>query len=500
MISNNIMMNVNRNLVNSDRLLRMISSMRRANMPSDNPLVAARDLRFRNNLAANENFQNNVINASAWMDITSGAIDTIVSDLMRQARDRIHTAANDYLEIEDRNILVQQLRDVMATIGETLNTQMAGRYVFSGLRTNEPPVFKQNEPDLSFNITQSFNLADVERIRSVQFGQNDYMMPESPQTGRHIINLPFRNAAPTTVVPFQIVADGPPLAGVTIDPISVNAVNAYLPDPGQVHFVQETGELVFHPGDVTGNTGIGAFPIEVRYTVTGFKAGDLNPRVYFNAVEMVQAPGATARTPGFHFNRPPGFAPSATAPWGTTSAGDPGDNQHMLMEFGTRTSFPYNTLAKDVVSARFFADINAVIHLVESLKPSDRAELESMYAERGFSGPSLENAVNEHIANETQLFNQIMNTRLNNMLHSIDRHTSESTRALTDTGNRHHRLDLFTDRLEQDEASIIRLISNNIDTDLAAANSRMASAEAALMASMRIGNNIINITMANFLR
>jgi flagellar hook-associated protein 3 FlgL len=500
MMSNNIMMNVNRNMINSDRLLRMMGSGRRANMPSDNPLMAARDLRFRNNLAANENFQNNVINASAWMDITSSAMDTIVSDLMNQARDRIHTAANDYLEIEDRNVLAQQLRNVMATISESLNSQMAGRYVFSGLRTNEMPVFNQHQPDLSFNITQSFNLSDVERIRSIQFGQNDHMMPES-QGNTHIINLPFRNVPPTTVSGLQIGSGNPFVLATTPTPVSINAADAYLPAPGEVNFVQETGELVFHPDDVSGSAGMAAFPVDIRYNVTGFRAGDLNPKVYFNAIEMLPAADpADPRIPGFHFNRPPNFAPDPTDPWGTDDPGNPGDNQHMLMEFGSRTTFPYNTLSGDVVSAKFFADMNAVINLIEFLQPSGKAELEAMYAAKGFTGQSLESAVNEHIANETQLFNEVMNTRLNNMLHQIDRHTAQSTRAVTDTGNRQRRLDLFTDRLEQDEASIIRLIGNNIDTDYVATTSRLASAEAALMASMRIGSNIINITMANFLR
>ena len=658
MMTNNMMLNVNRSMRNLDHMWHQFSSGRRIHVPSDNPLVAARAMKFRTNLVQNEDFRNNVDNGLAWMDVTEAAIDGVVQVLMLEARDAINRAHNNYLDLNDRDAIVNYLRHVLEQIGHHMNTQFAGRYIFSGLRTDEPPVFTQNN-DRSFRITQNFTLQDMEQTKSLQIFPlvpgGETQMPLTRDI--HILKLAYRH--------IDLDANGVPqleVPGFQIRMMSKNDPEAYfvrrpgdpaypgpppLPAmpgafPGDlpiVHYIPETGELVFHIDDVTGARGAELFPrgqgINITYTKTGFRAGELNPMVYFDTTQKltrfdeleflrfaegnrlpplgtppafvmgagsfvgfspftiteilsamngvvrleyadidpavgtfafeptdVDIDGTTyALTPVpnavspadrnalangvVHINTETGTLymnddtaaafrnvrftyektnfnatdiiptanpnvsaslyrtePPAVAPVPFRLEGFTYDmnNQSLIYEFSTRTTVPVNALAKNIFTDKLYADLLRLIEFVENTQPTERALIRAFYEEQGLTGLDLDNAVLRHESDERAFINYAMNDRFNNMLFLIDRHATVARREYTDIGSRGRRLELFQNRLEQDEGSLYRLMSNNENVDMARVTTLMASAEAMYLAAIRVGTNIINVTLANFLQ
>lgn len=508
MMTNNMMLNVGRTVRNLDGLWRQQSSGRVVNLPSDNPLVAARALKFRSNMRSNFDFQDNVDRGLAWMDVTQASLFNVVDTLLASARDSINAASNDYLDLDDRRAFTLTMRNMLHQIGLEMNTQFAGRYIFSGLRTNQPPVFSQNQPGLHFEIEQTFFLRDIERTMSLQF-RNDITQPAVIPDGIelppivhdiHVIKLPYRNIDPATIA-------GLP-AGLNLIPMTLDHYDAYNPEPGEVHFIAETGELIFNAADATGAAGAANFPpgtgLTISYEVNGFSANELNPAVMFPSRLIAAPPGhtlhhLTVMDPNdldpneIFFN---GFGPSV-------------DNQNLTYEFSTHTTVPVNTLASNVLTPNLFADLLRLVEFVDSLEYTDKSELrEHFEAQNALRLPPLQpwsddeitELIYRHRYTERAQINRVVNDRFNNMLYLIDRHSAQVRQELTDIGSRGRRLELFQNRLEHDEGSLYRLMSQNEDVDVIRLATLISSAQAQYMAAISVGTNIINVTLGNFLQ
>ena len=507
MMKNNMLINHNRHMRNVDTLWQQFSTTRRIQRPSDNPLIAARHMKFQANIRANEDFQRNVENALGWMDVTDAALDGVLRYLMDGIRDTINRSANDFNALDDRQALAVQLRHLKEQIGHQMNAQFAGRHVFAGLRTNQPPVFTQHQPNVSFEITQHFTLENIERTRSLQIfpPRSELVDPDDPSLGYrlelpttheiHILKLAYNH-----VDTFNGLENGPPMLRITAadgsvfdanDPMandvltfSKNDRGAYGPiAPGTVHFIRETGELIFYSGDVTGGAGSDLFPVSVTYNKSNFQRGELNPIVHFETRLLYAPPGHTLfdqHMIGQFFNM---------------------ERQDLIYEFSTHTTIPVNTLAKNVLTDKLFADLTRLVDFMDSIQPTSAEQLRALYEAPPFNltGIDLQNAIYSHQADENSFINNVINDRFNNMLFLIDRHAAGIRQELTDLGSRGRRLELFQNRLEQDEGSLERLYTHNIAVDMARITSLMATAEAQLMAAALIGRNIINVTLANFL-
>ncbi|MCL2015846.1 MAG: hypothetical protein FWG68_06315, partial [Defluviitaleaceae bacterium] len=323
MMTNNMMVNVNRGMRNLDALSQQFFSNSKIITPSDNPIIAARAMQFRTNLVHNANFQTNVDNGLAWMDVTESAIDGLLQVLMLEARDLVHRAANDPMALEDRGALMTALNSIFEQIGVQMNSQFAGRFVFSGLRTDQPPVLNQNQPDISHRITQVFDLRDVERTRSLQI---------FPQVPGNPVQLPLTHDIHILKLAYNHVdrdINGEPILDIfRPDGTTFNIIMRSLSDPtaydastispGEVIYIPETGELVFHPEDVTGTGGQANFPVDIQFTRSGFTRGELNPLVYFTTTQKLtrfdelirfdqQTAGAFTINPDGTFTIVPGY-------------------------------------------------------------------------------------------------------------------------------------------------------------------------------------------------
>jgi flagellar hook-associated protein 3 FlgL len=106
--------------------------------PSDDPFATSRSLLYREELAANVQYQRNAQDAASWQEVTDTALGQI-GDLVLRARELVVRGANDTLDATGRAAIaseLDQLTEAMKGIG---NTQYAGRYIFSGTATQTAP-------------------------------------------------------------------------------------------------------------------------------------------------------------------------------------------------------------------------------------------------------------------------------------------------------------------------------------------------------------------------
>jgi flagellar hook-associated protein 3 FlgL len=133
-----------------------LSSGYKLNQPSDDPYGASQALKLRADLASNKQYQSNVQDANSWQNVADTALGDI-GDSIQRARDLVLQGANDTNASSDRQAIVTELNQLIDSIKTDANTQYAGRYIFSGTKTNTQPY------QLGSNDAYSGNTAMITR-------------------------------------------------------------------------------------------------------------------------------------------------------------------------------------------------------------------------------------------------------------------------------------------------------------------------------------------------
>lgn len=145
MMVDTLLRNLSRNLSRMERVHEQITSAKRVNRPSDDPVGAATILRLQSASAQIEQYLQNVEQARSWLDLTDQALTTIGNALQR-ARELVVQAANDTLSAQDRNAIWQELTALQQQIANTGNFAHAGQYLFAGQKTQTQPFDLTTDP------------------------------------------------------------------------------------------------------------------------------------------------------------------------------------------------------------------------------------------------------------------------------------------------------------------------------------------------------------------
>lgn len=167
---NNSAYNINQNKILQDKLTNQMTTQSKIVRPSDDPVVAIRALRLRSNVSVVTQYnEKNAKDAEQWLDLTAGAmktVDEVLTDLYNQSTG----SANKFKTSDDLRIHLAQMKEMTAEFYSCANVDYAGRYVFSGYRTDLPVTFtKEDEKEIkehpvSYNIYENFGFGDISRI------------------------------------------------------------------------------------------------------------------------------------------------------------------------------------------------------------------------------------------------------------------------------------------------------------------------------------------------
>lgn len=178
MINTQYMRNLNSNLNRMNTTQEQMSTGRKINRPSDDPVGLSYALRYRSELAANEQYQENVSSAVSWLEYT----DTMLSqagDVLTKVRELSVQAANGTNSEDALQAIgseMQQLYEQLVTIG---NSRFNGKYIFNGQKTDQAPytldeAAAQNSDDgmIRFDVGSWANLS-VNVTGNQVFGTSD---------------------------------------------------------------------------------------------------------------------------------------------------------------------------------------------------------------------------------------------------------------------------------------------------------------------------------------
>jgi flagellar hook-associated protein 3 FlgL len=483
MITNGMMLNINRNANSLNRYYAMLSTGKKISVPSDDPLLASRALKFRTNVAETEQYIKNVSQGISWMEVTEGAYRN-VNNILFKIRELAARGSTDTLTYEDRQKIMTDVSSLVEQIGLEMNATYAGRYVFSGYRTDQPPVLAEDDANLSYeDITQKFSAADVQftKVYERDLGALSGPADDPPTNSDSVV----REVA---VIKLAYTDLENPAGYTTVSLNDPAVADPYTPG----NYIKETGEIVLAVRDPNADPPEPAFgtaldilqtatgfdaatgTATLQYDKTGFKRGELNPQIYFDCID--RTPGSP--TNGDRFN--PG-----------------GAFQDFEYEFSVNTRVSVNSNAGNSFTDKMYADYQSIAGIFDYMNMNTKEQITSTFRQLqpGLTAEQLEDAV----AKEMQKIQDCAQRRFSDLLGFCDKHISVVGVEHTDVGSRMSRLELIQARLEDDRVNYMKLMSDNEDADYADAIMRINSLEAVYQASLKTGGSIMQLTLADYI-
>lgn len=149
MMTNRLLTNINRNLGLLDKYNTQGSSGKKIQMPSDDPIIASRALKFRTILSENTQYMKNSEQANSWIEVTEAAVQNINS-ISGKMKELVQQGASDTYSVQDRKKILTEYSSLLEQLEQELNTTYMGRHIFSGFKTDTPPITK--DPQTGANI------------------------------------------------------------------------------------------------------------------------------------------------------------------------------------------------------------------------------------------------------------------------------------------------------------------------------------------------------------
>lgn len=180
-IQNNSLNNINTNKLLQDKLSQQMSTEKKVNRPSDDPIVAIRALRLRTNVnQVTQYYEKNVPDAESWLEVTESALSSmgeVVTDMIAQCT----KGSNEDLTTSDRETILTALRALRDEVYSTGNADYAGRYIFTGYRTDTPLTFEE-ATTREYTITEQ---VDNSRIDSVTYVNSEHLLDINESNYHH---------------------------------------------------------------------------------------------------------------------------------------------------------------------------------------------------------------------------------------------------------------------------------------------------------------------------
>lgn len=502
----NNLANINNNKVYQDKLSTQMSTQKKISKASDDPVIAIRALRLRSNVTeVTQYYTKNIPDAKSWLDITEDALKN-QSEVMTNMIEQCTKAANGDHTSSDRKIILEQMQALADEVYSTANADYAGRYVFTGYRTDIPLSFKTSE-DTSYSITEQIRPDSFDSVTHVDTGKllditdNNYMNSDFDDLDEnaisasevHRLRLSY-NYCDSSVLPsisFQKKDGQGGYTWETWDQMVMkhsyeDPYQAVADDPDALVYVPETGEVLLGSNrydqlmavkDDVLTTGDES-EIRVNYTKSSWKAGDLRPEHYF----YCEAKGITYNEAYLDGRK---------------------ERQDIEYDVGYNQTIRVNSTADECFQhgiGRTVDDLSAsleeVIRLEEArdviqkaLKTADEGSEEAKTLSVQLD--AAEKALSLAKDKSQKMFEAGITT--------FQKYLDDASLSITNCGNRSKKLELIENRMQNQKTTMETLKSENEDVDISEVAIQLNSAELTYEAALMATGKVMQNTLLNYI-
>ncbi|WP_019153843.1 flagellar hook-associated protein FlgL [Robertmurraya massiliosenegalensis] len=152
MLSNNMLRNLTSSYEQLGKYQEQLTTGKKINKPSDNPVIAMKGITYRTNLDQVTQYQRNIGEVYSWLDSSDDALDKVGSTIQR-IQELMVQASSDSLTPDDREKLKSEIEQLQEHIQSLGNTKVGDKYIFSGTKTNTPLFDSDGTPNPDTNET-----------------------------------------------------------------------------------------------------------------------------------------------------------------------------------------------------------------------------------------------------------------------------------------------------------------------------------------------------------
>jgi len=176
-LRNNVMRNLHASLREMSEAQRKMASGRTVQVPSDNPIVAGRLLNINATMAESAQFQTNVQDGIAWLNMTDVTLDA-VGEALHRAKELTLAGANSTLPPEVREFNAREVDQLLRHVVSLANSSFDGsRSLFGGTHHGGLPFATTELPDGTITIdtlgpTEGRGAISYEIMRGIEMQVN----------------------------------------------------------------------------------------------------------------------------------------------------------------------------------------------------------------------------------------------------------------------------------------------------------------------------------------
>lgn len=536
-MQNNSLSNINLAKIAEDAKSSQVSSGKKIVRPSDDPIVAIRSLRLRSSVVEiTQYYSRNAKDADAWLKTTEDAMKQ-VTDVITDMITQYNKGANEYLTSEERSIVLEQLKALKGEVYATGDANYAGRYIFTGYRTESSLMFR-GDTNKTYQITEQFTASDLRTNTFVNTGfqdaagndldltnlkegnQSDYVDVDEDQIDKvdyHRLRLAYNKCdeGAMPVIQYDLKVDpatGKVVAGKTIDPADMTVKKSTeVPSPyttvgdDEVIYLYDTGELLLGNNvykelsnlvDDPLTSGVNEGEIRVSYQKTEFKEGDLKPEHYFYCVAAGED-GTLDTTLG-----------DLDAPSDKDIVYNPKylnhgqERQVIEYDVGYNQRLQVNTIAGEAFNPDVNREVDDMIQALERVQKVEDVvnTIKGLMEKETNEGKKKELQKQLDAANKAYTYERkVLQDKFSGGLGAMKGFLQEVNVAVTACGARGSRLDLVSSRLCSQKTTFETLKSENEDVDLSEAVVQLTSAEMTYEAALKATGKIMQVNLMDFI-
>ena len=513
-MQNNSLYNINNNKILQDKLSTQMSTQKAITRPSDDPVVAIRALRLRSSVSElTQYYKKNAPDAQSWIEVTGKGLST-VTDILTDMNKQANKGANKDYTSSELSIIVKQLQSLRDEFYATGNLDYAGRYVFTGYRTDTTMTFTKGEveetkPDYviheqgtmaDFDSVNYTYTANLDGMNASNYNKKDVIEQDVVNGDIHRIRLAYNQVERFDSIEL-VDKDGKTVKQTyTADTVSTTAD----PDPyktiqdankagtSKIVFVPETGEVLFSDKAYeTMNTAAGAISgseteIRMNYKKSKWEVGDLRPEHYFACEGTTTQNGVTKKVS-----------------YNEEYLEGKKEKQSIEYDVGYNQKIEVNTTADEVFNHNLDRDVDDLVTALASLEKieSTRTDLKKV-----LSGLDEGTADYKKVQTKLEAADKAFSYIREN-IHDLMQHTITSTQqylddtnvAITDNGTRESRLDLISNRLMDQQTTFKTLQSENEDVDIADVTIQLTSTKLTYDAALMATGKIMQTSLMNYI-
>lgn len=516
----NNLSNINTNKIYQDKLSTQMSTQKKVNRPSDDPVVAIRALRLRSNVTEiTQYYSKNIPDAESWIKVTEDALKnltSVVTDMIKQCT----KGSNGDLKTEDRQIILEQLKALGDEVYSTGDADYAGRYIFTGYRTDTSLSF-QEETTKKYTITEQIDNSVIDQVTKVNTGKLlDWNTSNFDSADMSTLNetdissvevyrirLAYDNCKADGDIPtvkFHEKNVDQATGAVTYNPVEwndaavvhtyadPNPYNQVAADDDALIFVPETGELLLGKNRYEKLMAVKNDPattadeseIQVTYQKEEWEKGALRPEHYFYCKGEEEKDGVTEV---ITYNE-------------DYLTGNP-EKQNIEYDVGFNQTIQVNSTADECFQHGIGREVDDLVSSLQEVLDLEAVKANMETKLECATGADAELLQTQLIAVDKALtLAKNKSQRLfENGITAFQGYLDDANLSITDCGTRSKKLELIETRMQSQKTTFETLKSENEDIDITDVAIQLTSAELTYEAALMAAGKVMQTSLLNFI-